>query len=129
MDSVNVNTKSVKVNGLILAIDLGKYKSVVCAYESVEPSWQVASFTTNRQELVKVLEKYRPGVVVIEACALCGWVRDLSSSAAYPARSPTYRARPGSSSTLSERRQGRRSAAGAARGPLVRRTPAEAFGY
>jgi hypothetical protein len=31
----NVNTKSVNVNGLILAIDLGKFKSVVCAYEGI----------------------------------------------------------------------------------------------
>ena len=66
----NVNAKSVNANGLILAIDLGKYKSVVCVYEPAEPSWQLTSFTTNREKLVKVLEKYRPSVVVIEACAL-----------------------------------------------------------
>src|SRR5439155_24937901 len=40
-------------------------------------SWPLRSFTTNREELVKVLETHRPGIVVIEACALCGWVRDL----------------------------------------------------
>ena len=74
---VNVGTKRVHANGLILAIDLGKYKSVACIYERAEPSWQLTSFTTNRAELVKVLDKHSPSVVVIEACALCGWVRDL----------------------------------------------------
>ncbi len=66
----DVNTKSVNANGLILTIDLGKYKSVVCVGEPAEPSWQLTSFTTNPEELLKVLEKYRPSVVVIEACAL-----------------------------------------------------------
>lgn len=75
--SVNVPTKKVHANGLILAIDLGKYKSVACLYEPAEPSWQFIRFTTNREELVKILDKHQPSVVVIEACALCGWVRDL----------------------------------------------------
>ena len=48
MKSVNVHPK-VSVNGVILGIDLGKYKSVVCAYEPAEPSWQMSSFTTNRR--------------------------------------------------------------------------------
>src|SRR5262249_51881410 len=48
MDKGDVNTKGGNVSGLILGIDLGKYKSVVCVYEPTEPSWQIASFTTNR---------------------------------------------------------------------------------
>jgi transposase len=75
--SIKVHTKRAQAHGLILAIDLGKYKSVACIYEPAEPSWQVTRFTTNREELVKVLDKHQPSVVVIEACALCGWVRDL----------------------------------------------------
>ena len=50
---MNTITKSASTN-VILAIDLGKYKSVVCVYEPAEPSWQLTSFTTNREELVKV---------------------------------------------------------------------------
>ncbi len=84
MDTKNVNTKSVNANGLILAIDLGKYKSVACAYERVEPSWQLTSFTTNREELLQILEKYQPAIVVFEACALCGWVRDLCAERGLP---------------------------------------------
>jgi len=75
--SVNVSTKRVNANGPILAIDLGKYKSVACIYERAEPSWQLTSFPTNRAELIKLLDKHQPSVVVIEACALCGWVLDL----------------------------------------------------
>jgi hypothetical protein len=48
MISGAVNSKSVDVAGLILAIDLGKYKSVPCAYEPVETQWQRTSCTTNR---------------------------------------------------------------------------------
>jgi hypothetical protein len=69
MDCVSVNRKNVNANGLILAIDLGKYKSVVRAYEPAEPSWRMASFATNRAELLRVLNRYRPSVVVIEARA------------------------------------------------------------
>ena len=52
--SVNVSTKRVNANGPILAIDLGKYKSVACIYERTEPSWQLTSFTTNRAPLSKL---------------------------------------------------------------------------
>lgn len=84
--SVNVGAKRVHADGLILAIDLGKYKSVACSYERAEPSWQLTSFTTNRAELIKVLDKHQPSVVVIEACALCGWVRDLCVERGLPCK-------------------------------------------
>jgi hypothetical protein len=64
---VGVRAKSGHANGLILAIDLGKYKSVLRVHEPSEPSWQTASLATS-QALLQVLDKYRPGVVVIEVC-------------------------------------------------------------
>src|SRR6516165_10531009 len=62
--------------GLILAIDLGKYKSVACRYAGPD-SVTFESFTTDRSRLRKLLEHARPAVVVIEACLLAGWVHDL----------------------------------------------------
>jgi hypothetical protein len=61
---------------LILAIDLGKYKSVACRYAGPD-SVTFESFTTDRTRLRKLLEHARPAVVVIEACLLAGWVHDL----------------------------------------------------
>ena len=60
----------------ILAIDLGKYKSVACWYDPAGGEVRFESFATSRLNLVRLLDGRRP-VVVIEACALCGWVSDL----------------------------------------------------
>jgi transposase len=61
----------------ILAIDLGKYKSVACAYDPATAEVAFATFDTARDELQRRLARARPAVVVIEACALSGWVYDL----------------------------------------------------
>jgi hypothetical protein len=61
----------------ILALDLGKYKSVACAYDRSTGAARFTTIGTSRQELQKLLLRERPGVVVIEACALTGWVSDL----------------------------------------------------
>jgi transposase len=63
--------------GLILALDLGKFKSVACAYEPATAQAHFATLTTRRGELVRLLERHQPAVVVIEACTLAGWVHDL----------------------------------------------------
>jgi transposase len=60
----------------ILAIDLGKYKSVACIYRSADDQ-RFTTIPTSRVELTRLIEKYRPDVVLIEACLLAGWVRDL----------------------------------------------------
>jgi transposase len=60
----------------ILAIDLGKYKSVACLYRSAAEQ-RFTSFPTTQAELTRLLERERPTVVLIEARLLAGWVRDL----------------------------------------------------
>jgi transposase len=60
----------------ILAIDLGKYKSVACLYRSADDQ-HFATLPTTRAELTRLIDKHRPGVILIEACLLAGWVRDL----------------------------------------------------
>lgn len=60
----------------ILAIDLGKYKSVVCLYRSPDDT-RFMTFPTSRAELTRLIERHRPDVILVEACLLCGWVRDL----------------------------------------------------
>lgn len=63
----------------IIAIDLGKYKNVVCVYHSAE-NVRFLTFTTRRAELANGINKHRPSVVLIEACLRCGR-RHMSQSA------------------------------------------------
>src|SRR5262249_34161977 len=55
--------------GPILALDLGKYKSVACAYPGDPADARFESLTTDRQHLRKLFARHRPAVVVIQACA------------------------------------------------------------
>ena len=61
----------------ILAIDLGKYKSVACVHDQATGEIGFTTFETSRYELRKLIAKERPAVVIIEACLLAGWVHDL----------------------------------------------------
>jgi len=61
----------------ILAIDLGKYKCVACIFDPNSGELYFTTFDTSRAELQKLIAKQQPGVVIIEACLLAGWVHDL----------------------------------------------------
>src|SRR5262249_51711840 len=60
-------------NPTILAIDLGKYKSVVCILDDASGEYRFTTFHTSRAELRKLLAKEQPAVGLIEACLLAGW--------------------------------------------------------
>jgi transposase len=62
---------------IILAIDLGKYKSVACVHDQATGEICFATFETTRAELRRLIDKHQPAVVIIEACLLAGWVHDL----------------------------------------------------
>jgi transposase len=68
----------------ILAIDLGKYKSVACLYHGDPATATFISFPTDRQRLEKLFAQHRPDAVVIEACLLAGWVYDLCHELGLP---------------------------------------------
>jgi transposase len=61
----------------ILAIDLGKYKSVACVHDEASGAFRFTSFETTRSEMHRLLARDQPTVVIIEACLLAGWVHDL----------------------------------------------------
>jgi len=61
----------------ILAIDLGKYKSVACNYDPATSEAHFTTVATTRDELERLLSRVQTAVVVIEACTLTGWVYDL----------------------------------------------------
>lgn len=74
-----MHTITTATTDTILAIDLGKYKSVACLYRFPDDH-RFASFPTCRDELTQLIERHRPDVILIEACHLAGWVRDLCAA-------------------------------------------------
>jgi transposase len=73
---MNTITKSASTN-VIVAVDLGKYKSVACVHDPATGEFRFTTFETTRIELRKLVAKEQPAVAVIEACLLAGWVHDL----------------------------------------------------
>src|ERR1041385_5461791 len=61
----------------ILALDLGKYKTVGCAYESESGAHQFQRGCTTPAGLAKMVQEVKPDRVVIEVCSIAGWVCDL----------------------------------------------------
>ncbi|HEX3314774.1 MAG TPA: hypothetical protein VHR72_07790 [Gemmataceae bacterium] len=61
----------------ILAVDLGKYKSVACVHDAATGEGAFTAFETTRAELANLIDKKQPAVVIIDACLLPGWVHDL----------------------------------------------------
>jgi transposase len=67
----------------ILAIDLGKFKSVTCLLDSDTNQTEFWSMSTDRHYLLAVLKNYHPDLVVIESCGLAGWVHDICTEEGY----------------------------------------------
>lgn len=61
----------------ILALDLGKYKTVGCAYESESGAHQFKRGLTTAAGLAGMVQEVKPDRVVIEICSIAGWVCDL----------------------------------------------------
>jgi transposase len=67
----------------ILAIDLGKFKSVTCLLDSDTNQTEFWTMSTDRQYPLAVLKNYHPDLVVIESCGLAGWVHDICTEEGY----------------------------------------------
>lgn len=61
----------------ILALDLGKYKTVGCEYESESGVHQFKRGFTTPAGLASMVQAVKPDRVVIEICSIAGWVCDL----------------------------------------------------
>lgn len=61
----------------ILALDLGKFKSVGCVYETTSLQHRFEATPTTAQGLHDLLVEHEPDRVVIEICSIAGWVSDL----------------------------------------------------
>ena len=63
--------------GIILAIDLGRFNSVCCWYDSDSHEVAYRPCRSTPAELTRALERHPVERVVIEACSQAGWVHDL----------------------------------------------------
>lgn len=61
----------------ILALDLGKYKTVACDYEAETGRHRFATVLTTPKALHDLIVDREPGRVVIEICSIAGRVSDL----------------------------------------------------
>jgi hypothetical protein len=68
-------TATTATAGTILALDLGKYKSVACAYTGSPGTARFESFSTDRARLTQLLTRCHPAVVVIELDVPRAWLR------------------------------------------------------
>ena len=64
----------------ILALDLGKYKTVACEYEAESGRHRFVTVLTTPKALHDLIVDREPQRVVIEICSIAGWVSDLVRS-------------------------------------------------
>lgn len=62
----------------ILALDLGKFKSVACTYDKSSAEHAFATIRTTPRELRELLQASEPDLVVFEVCGSAGWIHDLA---------------------------------------------------
>ena len=63
----------------ILAVDLGKVKSVACDFESQSSEHVFETVRTSPEALEELILRRRPDRVVIEVCPSAGWITDLAA--------------------------------------------------
>src|SRR5260370_33197540 len=64
----------------ILALDLGKYKTVACEYEAETGRHRFATVLTTPKALHDLLVHREPHGVEIEICSIAGWISDMVRS-------------------------------------------------
>ena len=64
----------------ILAMDLGKYKTVFCEYDSVSGEHTFGTVKTRPQEIHDLLAAREPERVVLEVCSTAGWIVDIAEA-------------------------------------------------
>ena len=61
----------------ILGLDLGKFKSVICAYQPKTQEAAYRTISTDPLTLRAELQQIRPDLVVVGTCTIAGWVSDV----------------------------------------------------
>ena len=71
------------MSDIILAVDLGRFKSVACIYSRTDRTAQFRTVDSKPDAFAKLLAEHAGAVVVIEACANAGWVHDQAVAAGH----------------------------------------------
>jgi hypothetical protein len=79
-------TDTAAATGTILALDLGKYKSVAYRYDRATAQARFPTLDTTRDELRRLLAQHPPALVVCEARALAGGVHDRCAGLHLPCK-------------------------------------------
>ena len=64
----------------ILALDLGKFNTMCCFFDTNSRKHEFLNATTDRNYLETIFRKHKPDLVVMEACGPSGWINDLAQS-------------------------------------------------
>jgi hypothetical protein len=64
----------------ILALDLGKFKTMCCFFDTRTRKHEFLTAATERSYLTTVFKKNKVDLVVMEACGPSGWINDLAES-------------------------------------------------
>ena len=72
----------------ILGLDLGKFKSLACLYNTETTATRFTALHTGPADAKELLEAVRPALVVFETCTVAGWVADTYDEVKW-LRSPT----------------------------------------
>lgn len=67
----------------ILAIDLGKFNSVACLFDTATNHSEFETLATQRWTFEQLLSKNQPDQVLIETSSIRGWVHDLIQGPGY----------------------------------------------
>ncbi|MBD3885480.1 IS110 family transposase [Phormidium tenue FACHB-886] len=67
----------------ILAIDLGKYSSVACLFNTTTSQSEFETITTQGWAFERLLGQAKPEQIVIETSSITGWVHDFCQSLGY----------------------------------------------
>ena len=64
----------------ILAMDLGKSKTVFCDYDSKDGKYKFGKLKTSPQQIHDLLLKQCPDKAVFEICSAAGWIYDIANA-------------------------------------------------
>ena len=64
----------------ILALDLGKFNTMCCFFDTKTRKHSFLNATTERNYLDTIFKKHKIDLVVMEACGPSGWINDLAKS-------------------------------------------------
>src|SRR5437667_5903774 len=81
----SINTQRRRPVMKILALDLGKFKTVGCEYEAESGRHRFATVLTTPKALHDLIVDREPQRVVIDICSIAGWVSDLVRRSHHPA--------------------------------------------